>query len=471
MINNKILRKDNIQEILSLSPTQQGLLFKYQMDPKSSEYMEQVVLKIKGDITDKEIERVWHHLISTYDGLRSIYKWEKLSNPVQIVLKEIDLPLYFEERVGDCTTILNEIRDNELKKGIDLTTEPLRIRLVNGANHEKIMILTYHHILWDGWSSGILIDSFTRLCNEIEVDKELPSKIKVTPWREYIKLVRNRDIDGEKKYWANYLDGVERNEISPQSTHNKHIDNKSHRETFYIEDNDYKILKNACIQNKHTLAGWIHSGLGILLQIHSNHNDIIFGSTVSGRNVNLPNVEHMIGLFINTLPIRVIKNTDTKVFELIRHVEKSMNERSPYETTPLSSIKEYCGFKGEEGLFDTILVFENYPLNLDRNSKVDIDVISISEDTHFGLTIMVMEKNNKLEFILNYKCNKFSQEWIRYFMKLLYKVILKMVNYYYDKVINIDLLDEEEKHQLLAQYKKSEYSNDELIMERFESHA
>ncbi|GAB0170634.1 hypothetical protein LSPCS325_40710 [Lysinibacillus sp. CTST325] len=64
-----------------------------------------------------------------------------------------------------------------------------------------------------------------------------------------------------KKYWANYLDGVERNEIFPQSTHNKHIDNKSHRETFYIEDNDYKILKNACIQNKHTLAGWIHSGL------------------------------------------------------------------------------------------------------------------------------------------------------------------------------------------------------------------
>lgn len=60
------------------------------------------------------------------------------------------------------------------------------------------MILTYHHILWDGCSSGILIDSFTRLCNEIEVDKELPSKIKVTPWREYIKLVRNRDIDGEK---------------------------------------------------------------------------------------------------------------------------------------------------------------------------------------------------------------------------------------------------------------------------------
>lgn len=106
-----------------MSPTQQGLLFKYQMDPKSSEYMEQVVLKINGDITDKEIERVWHYLISAYDGLRSIYKWEQLSNPVQIVLKEIDLSHYFEERVRDCTTILNEIRDNELKKGIDLAME------------------------------------------------------------------------------------------------------------------------------------------------------------------------------------------------------------------------------------------------------------------------------------------------------------------------------------------------------------
>jgi fengycin family lipopeptide synthetase D len=93
------------------------------MDPKSSEYMEQIVLKINGDITDNEIERVWHYLISAYDGLRSIYKWEQLSNPVQIVLKEIDLSLYFEERVRDCTTILNEIRDNELKKGIDLAME------------------------------------------------------------------------------------------------------------------------------------------------------------------------------------------------------------------------------------------------------------------------------------------------------------------------------------------------------------
>lgn len=86
MINNKILRKENIQEISSLSPTQQGLHFKYQMDPKSSEYMEQVVLKIKGDITDKEIERVWHHLISTYDGLRSINKWSARISREQHVL-------------------------------------------------------------------------------------------------------------------------------------------------------------------------------------------------------------------------------------------------------------------------------------------------------------------------------------------------------------------------------------------------
>ncbi|KAA2302071.1 hypothetical protein FY526_21735, partial [Clostridioides difficile] len=250
-------------------------------------------------------------------SLRSIFSWEKLSSPLQIVLKEIELPLCFEEVLGNSTTTLNELQENELKKGIDLTEEPLRVCILNNSSSEKIMILTYHHILWDGWSSGILIDSFTRLCNEFEVDGELHSRIKVTPWREYIKLVRNRDTEGEKKYWSSYLDGVERNVISPHTIPNRHKSSKSHKELFCIEAKDYKILKDTCIRNRHTLAGWIHSGLGILLQIHSNNNDIVFGSTVSGRNVNLPNVEHMIGLFINTLPIRVEKEVDTKVFELI----------------------------------------------------------------------------------------------------------------------------------------------------------
>jgi len=196
--SRRTITKKNIQNILDLTPMQQGMLFLYLMNPESNEYMEQIVMKVKGNLDQDDIKNVWGHLISSHDCLRTVFKWDKLKSPVQIVLKEIGLSIYEETAEGDFEVALEKIKSEEINKGIDLESAPYRIYLLKNSPHETTIILTYHHILWDGWSNGILIDEFKRACKDIINSKVINTQARPDSFSEYIKLIRNRDTEKEK---------------------------------------------------------------------------------------------------------------------------------------------------------------------------------------------------------------------------------------------------------------------------------
>ncbi|WP_432403808.1 amino acid adenylation domain-containing protein [Wukongibacter sp. M2B1] len=455
---------------MDLTPTQQGMMFLYLMNPESKEYLEQIVIRVRGNLSQEDIKNAWRHLVLAHDCLRTIFKWDKLKSPLQIVLKKIDPPIYEKTTEEDFEVALEKIKLEEVNKGVDLADEPYRVCLLKNCPNETTIILTYHHILWDGWSNGILIDDFKRICKDIINSKAISTQIKETSFSEYIKLIRNRDIEKEKKYWKKYLKGYE-HEHMIYDIPAMNEKGKEKKVQLFLDGEEYKELKEICVNKRHTIAGWLHAGLGLTLNKYSGNKDIIFGSTLSGRNANLSGIEKIVGLFINTLPMRVNLGENIKISEIIKKVEKDIKERAKYEATPMATIKECSGIKGNEDLFDIILVYENYPFEKENNSEIEVEVLSVKEETHFGMSITIMEVlKDTLEVTINYKEDKYSDEFVKGFLQHYKRVILDMIRCYDLRSEEIELLDKKEKEKLLKKFNNTKliYDNEKTIVELFE---
>ncbi|MGB7605429.1 MAG: condensation domain-containing protein, partial [Lutisporaceae bacterium] len=171
MKNIQKLDKANIQDLVSLSPMQEGMLFHYLQNPNSSEYFEQLSLILSGNIKTELIKASWNFVVQSNEMLRTIFKWEKLEKPIQIVLKNYEIPILeydiSEEDSPNKHKLLNIIKEQDISKGIDIGEEPLRVLLVKLEANKYEMIISNHHIIYDGWSNGIILKEFFEVYNSL----------------------------------------------------------------------------------------------------------------------------------------------------------------------------------------------------------------------------------------------------------------------------------------------------------------
>ena len=465
----KAITKDNIENILSLTPMQQSLLFIYMMNDTTNEYIEQIVLKIKGELSIQEINKAWNHLINKYEILRTIFKWEKLSSPIQIILKEIEAPIH-EIKPNDYLSI-DSIKERELNKGLSLDENPYRICIKQSKSNEIIMVITFHHILWDGWSSALLISEFKKICSKIINKKHICKEKRDSLLKQYLKIIKNCDMEEEKNYWKGYLQGcnsIGRIDALSNKDNNSYGEGEIH---FTIKDKEYTTIKEICKINKHTISEWLYTGLGIALNKFSGDDDVIFGSTFSGRNIDINGIEKEVGLFINTLPIRIKIQKEKSVREQVKRVAEDIQEKMRFEATSLTKVKEYSGLKGDENLFDILIVYENYPMDKRHDEGVEVEILSVREEAHFGITIVINEKSEtELNVCIKFKKNRFSRDLIQVFGEIYTRILVQMVEGYSVPIGEIEIIHEKEKIQILEVFNDTEveYPRDKSVQEIFE---
>ena len=198
----KKLDKKNIEEILALIPTQEGMLFHYLKNPESDYYFEQLSLEISGEINTGIFEKAWNFVVETNEMLRIIYRWEKVEYPMQIILKKHQLqPKYHDltaEEDNEKFNQVEKIKAEDRREKFDLQEVPFRVTLCRLEKTKSIMIISNHHILYDGWSNGIILKEFFDAYNDLSNEKELvkPAKIK---FKEFIKWNRSLNLDKEKQ--------------------------------------------------------------------------------------------------------------------------------------------------------------------------------------------------------------------------------------------------------------------------------
>jgi amino acid adenylation domain-containing protein len=467
--------KKNIEDIIGLTPMQEGMLFHYLENPHSPQYFEQLSLDIKGKIDIKIFEKAWNFVVETNQLLRNVFRWEKLESPMQIVLKEYKLqPVYYNHPgsdTGKWKNWLKEIQMKDREKNFDLQTVPFRVTLCKVEENKHAMIVSNHHILYDGWSTGIILKEFFNAYNDLYLDKELvkPGKAK---FKKFVQWIQDQDTNSREQYWKEYLEDFD----PPPGLSVKwgKISEIKHPGNYYVRlkkeqgDKWEDFIKT----NKITLSSLLYSAWGILLQNYSNCDDVVFGTTVSGRTAKVKGIKDMVGLFINTIPLRIHSRSDETLKDLLRRVNHSLQTREAYESTSLIKIKKYSQLDTDETLFNTLVVIENYPLDTalkDLPGQLSIESYSMFEMTHYDLTVVISVFDSiRVNFI--YRQETFAEDSMKRLAGYFLCIVENIIKEPDKKPYLIEILPEEEKNQLLYDFNdtKSGYPQDKTIHRLFE---
>ncbi|MCP5047826.1 MAG: B12-binding domain-containing radical SAM protein, partial [bacterium] len=308
----KKIAGQNIEDITALTPMQEGMLVHYLKEPASRYYFEQLSLTISGPIDFKCFKLAWNTVVETNAILRTRFKWKKIKSPVQIILKSHSVPVVFHDLstgdLNDKHRSLKEIKDKDITGGFDLNRVPFRITLCKIEEYRYEMIISNHHILYDGWSNRIILEDFFSVYHHRALG-ESPLKPVRQQYKEFVNQIRRMDTGKQQNYWRDYLKGFEEKpELSIKRKKGSAIHDawkgNAHCKTRFstLERKELELFTR---RHKITLSGLIYSAWGLLLQRYNNRTDIIFGTTVSGRSLDIEGIEDIVGLFINTIPLRV----------------------------------------------------------------------------------------------------------------------------------------------------------------------
>jgi tyrocidine synthetase-3 len=455
----KRLVKKDIEDIAALTPMQEGMLFHYLKEPERDHYFEQLSLEISGEIDFHLFERAWNFVIESNEMLRTVFRWAKLEKPVQIILKQHILqPTYYDfsgKELIEAKEQLEEVKTRDRKETFTLNDVPFRVTLCKVEKSRYEMIISNHHILYDGWSNGIILKEFFNAYDALFRGKELlrPEK---TKFKEFIKGIQNRDIDKEKKFWADYLKDVDTKPgVLLGKKPGKKRDSIKSTAAYRLKfPGELKVILNSFIKSyKMPLAVLLYGAWGMLLLKYNSSEDIVFDTTVSGRPAALKGMEEIVGLFINTVPLRVKAAADERLLHFISGLNDSIREREEFENSSPAVINEYLNENGKSNLFDSVVVIENYPLDKELLAEREF---SIFERTPYDLTVIITTFGEDIEVHFTYNQELFDEEIMAGLSRHFVQIVQALVENPGEKISAVDLKLERERSVILDRWKRSQ---------------
>jgi amino acid adenylation domain-containing protein/non-ribosomal peptide synthase protein (TIGR01720 family) len=451
----------NIEDILALTPMQEGMLFHYLKTPESDNYFEQLNLEISGVINLEFFEKAWNSVIETNEMLRTVFRWEKVENPIQIILKKHKFqPEYYDFLGMDAderTKRIEKVTDNDRKRSLDLREVPFRLILCKVKEDKYKMIISNHHILYDGWSNGIILRELLNAYNDLVMDK-IPVKPAKNRFKSYVKWLYSQDLNVSKQYWEKYLAGFDVKTGLPYKKKYKSEKGEIDIDTAHYRYTLAEPLKNKveefAAKNRATTASVFYLIWGILLQKHNRCEDIVFGTTVSGRSVKVKGIEDMVGLFINTLPLRLKPHPHETIIESLEKVNKNIKDREKYDNMSLAAVKGCAALDKRHELFDSIIIIENYPLDIhmmNNKNGFSITSYSIIEKTNYDLTIGITLSGD-VRISVSYNTHRFDEPSIIKIFNTFAAVLEEVIRCPGKEVSSLEIVSTEEKEQILHEF-------------------
>jgi amino acid adenylation domain-containing protein len=479
MINN------DIEEFLALTPMQEGMLFHYLKEPQSEVYCEQLCMELSGPIDRGCFERAWKEVVRANEMLRAIFRWDKINQPVQAILKEYHLVPQFHDLSSlrgssDLQRALERIELEDRRRAFDLREVPFRVVLCKIRENRFRLILSNHHILYDGWSTAVILEEFFRAYHLLIAGNPLPDMAGKPRFKEFAKWHRDQDRGKQEQFWRQYLAGLESGTHLPVKWNQPCRDRDGppiRKISVVLEEDVREVLEGVIKKQRVTPAALFFCAWGILLQKYCDSSDVVFGTTVSGRSVPIKGIEKIVGLFINTVPLRLKSdppgdaNNETAL-EVLEQVNSMLIARETVENTPLVDIIRYGGFERGEELFDTIVALENYPLDNRLKSgqgALSIRSYDIRESTNYDFSVSIsMGRTIHIDIIYHsHTCaGETVQRLGQHFKRILESIIREPGLGLHE----IDMLGEEEKQMLLHEFNEAGtgYTGDKTIDRLFD---
>jgi hypothetical protein len=388
------MSKRDIEAVYPLSPMQQGMLFHSLYAPESGVYFEQLTCTLRGDFDVSAFQRAWQRLVERHPVLRTAFAWKRLDKTLQFVHRQVHLPLerqdWRELSPAEQKERLETFLQAERRRGFNLSQAPLvRLALVQTAPDAHYFVWSHHHLLFDGWSMSLLLKEvmifYQAFCQGQDV--QLPPS---RPYRDYIAWLQQQDTAEAERFWRQTLRGF----IAPTPlTVDRAIEGEegcSEQET-WLSVETTAALQSLARQHQLTLSTLVQGAWALLLSRYSGLEDVVFGATVSGRPAELAGVESMVGLFINTLPVRIQVPPQASVLAWLKTLQTQLVKVRQYEYSALVQIQEWSDVPRNVPLFESILVFENYPVAdslRQQQTSLKVEDVHSVEQTNYPLTVV-----------------------------------------------------------------------------------
>ncbi|MCP4654750.1 MAG: non-ribosomal peptide synthetase, partial [bacterium] len=421
----------NVESVVELSPLQQGMFFHTLYAPGSGVYVVQLSVRLEGRLDPPVFARAWQHVVDRHAALRSSFFWEELEKPVQVVERQVEVPLDHRSwcdlsRDEQQQRLADYVRADR-ERGFDLSAAPLmRLALFELDDETFQLVWSFHHINLDGWSYNLVLGEvfhcYAALSERRPVELAAPR-----PYRHYIAWLQQQDLGEAQRFWQNLLAGftaptrlVRWRDPSPG-------DVGEYREMqFDLPAETGSALRALARRHALTLNTLVQGAWGLLVARYTREQDVVFGNTTAGRPADLPGVEAMVGLFINTLPVRVKVPAAQLVLPWLSELQALLAKLRQYEFTPLERIGQWSELAAGSALFDNILVFENYPMDAAREqSSQDLKLSDFhgAERTNYPMTVAV-GPGPPLAMKFLYECRTFDDTAVlrlrRHFENLLH---------------------------------------------------
>jgi amino acid adenylation domain-containing protein/non-ribosomal peptide synthase protein (TIGR01720 family) len=444
---NKKIEKQNVEDIFELSMAQKGMLFHYLNDQQENLFNAQLSFAIEGDFDHAILNEAFRLVQANNETLRSVFNWEKADKPLQIILKECPLDLSYKEFQAT-TEAAPDYMASERDRRFDLSALPLRLDLLKTGPASYLFNLTHHHILYDGWSSAIFLQELFSCYTSLASGKQPVLELKPS-FRELRKAaLRSKDPALGKIYWKAYLKEYEINSFLPATNAADRQDTRIRKLRFTCPSGNVAAFS---ARYKVTQASIIYTAFGLLLCKYADSRDMTFGTTVSGREATVRNIDKIIGSFINTIPLRVRLPDENTVLQIVEQVNKDLLTRSAYSDISYFEIKQLLELNYGDNLFDAILVVENYPIDeraINSNPAFRIRLQSDYENPDIPLMIKVFLRD-EIEIEVLYKHRDVGTAFARSLGNHLAELIYRIAANPDQKATTLSLLTTDQRRQWL----------------------
>ncbi|MBV9787352.1 MAG: amino acid adenylation domain-containing protein, partial [Chloroflexi bacterium] len=448
-----------IEDVYPLAPTQEGILFHTLDDSGTGAYFVQASLALQGQLDLLAFQQAWQTLVQRHPVLRTSFHWDELEQPLQIVHSTVTLPF----SVLDWRAIPEDQQDERLsafleddrREGLDLNAAPLfRITLIELGADRFQLVWSLNHIILDGWSISLLYQELFTIYSGLLSGSRAALRA-APPYSRYISWLQRQDMVAAEAFWRSLLADV----TNPTPLLIEQPDCAAAEQQTIVEINRFaepglaEGLQSFARHERITISTLLHAAWSLVLRAYSGEDVVLFGSVSSGRPDTLPEAEQIAGLLLTTLPVSVAYTPETPVRQWLARVQHQLVERRQFDYSPLVQVHGWSNIPRGQPLFDSILVFENYPLDdflRGATGSLRCTDVKFITPTNYPLTVQVMFTPG-LTFSLSYDAARFSAATAERVLDHLTTALTALISSPDARLSDLDVLPAHERQYVLTQ--------------------
>jgi amino acid adenylation domain-containing protein/non-ribosomal peptide synthase protein (TIGR01720 family) len=412
-----------LQEVYPATSMQKAMFFHSQVSERPGAY----VVQQHGGLQNADPQRfveAWQQLVHRHAVLRTAFTPCDTNGLLQIVNRDAALHYSYIDLRGQSKAAQSEqikqLVSSDAYTDFDFEKAPLfRISLIHLEGNDFYVILSFHHIILDGWSMPILFSEFGQLYNSVK----LPA---VPQYGKYVQWLFKQDNEKSKKFWQQQLKGIS-NATKLSKAKTETVGHKELPATLSLQDSLQ--LKQQAANLGITLNSMLVAGWSLVLHQFTQEKQVLFGMTVSGRSGGFEGIESMVGLFINSIPVAVTLNEHEKITEWLKYIHQSQLESAMHSHLSLSEIQQQSAVPADEPMFESLLVHENYPVpSLDTAGKghgLNFTNVQFKDENNAPLSLIVFSRN-EISFIISYQLAMFHGAFIDELMAAFCNVMIEL---------------------------------------------